>query len=79
MKKFILAAFITLGLATPALADPCTDMIDRIDLALPTAALDSVTKMQVMDLYNQGKMEHDAGNHAAAETALTRAFNLLGI
>jgi len=78
MKKYILAAAIVLGFATSAQADQCTDLIDRIELALPTAALDAVTKMQVMGFYNQGKAEHDAGNHGASENALRQALNLLG-
>lgn len=78
MKKWILAGAILAGLTAPAFADECTDLIDRVDLALPTAALDQVTKMQVMDYYNQGKAEHDANNHDAAVNALMQALNLLG-
>lgn len=78
MKKCLLAAAVLLSIAGPALADECTDLVDRIDLALPNAALDEVTKMQVMDHYNQGKAEHDAGNHAAAASSLKQALNLLG-
>ena len=78
MKKLFLAAAIVTGLSTPAFADTCTDLIDRFDLALPNAALDEVTRMQVMDYYNQGKAEHDAGNHASSENALRQALNLLG-
>lgn len=75
-KALILASF--LALATPALATHCPTLMKKIDDTMKTAQLDDATKAQVMDLYNKGKAEHEAGEHAASETDLNAALKLLG-
>lgn len=75
-KTLILAAF--LALATPAFANQCPTLINQIDEAMKTAQLDDAQKAQVMDLYNKGKAEHDAGDHAASEASLNEALKILG-
>ncbi len=75
-KALIIASFM--ALATPALANQCPTLMNKVDEAMKTAQLDDATKTQVMDLYNKGKAEHDAGDHAASVADLNAALKLLG-
>lgn len=75
-KALIFASF--LALATPAFANQCPTLMNKIDDAMKTAQLDDPTKTQVMELYNKGKAEHEAGDHTASEADLNAALKLLG-
>jgi hypothetical protein len=75
-KALIFASFLVL--ATPAFANQCPTLMNKIDDAMKTAQLDDATKTQVMELYNKGKAEHQAGDHAASEADLNAALKLLG-
>jgi len=75
-KTLIIASF--LALATPAFATHCPTLMMKIDEAMKTAQLDDAKKAQVMDLYNKGKAEHEAGDHAASEADLNEALKILG-
>ncbi len=75
-KALIFASF--LALATPAFANQCPTLMNKVDAAMKTAQLDDATKAQVMELYNKGKAEHEAGDHAASEADLNAALKLLG-
>jgi opacity protein-like surface antigen len=79
MKKFVLAAAFAMGLAVSAFAADCETMINSIDEAMKTASLDEATMTKVMALYDQGRAEHEAGDHAAAEKDLGEVMELLGI
>ena len=79
MKKFVLAATFTMGLATSALAVDGATMINSIDEAMHTASVDEATMTKVMALYDKGRAEHEAGDHAAAEKDLGEAVKLLGL
>jgi hypothetical protein len=79
MKKFILAAAFAMGLATSAFAADCATMINSIDEAMHTASVDEATMTKVMALYDKGRAEHEAGDHAAAEKDLGEAVELLGL
>lgn len=79
MKKLFLAAALTLALATPAFANMCPSLMAKIDEAMKTATVDDATKTQILDLYNKGKTEHEAGNHDASVTDLNAALKLLGM
>jgi hypothetical protein len=79
MKAYILAAALTAALAGPALANQCPALMKKIDAAMATATVDEATKAKVTELYNKGKAEHDAGDHAASERDLGEAMKLLGI
>jgi hypothetical protein len=79
MKKLLLAAALTLGLASPAFANMCPTLMLKIDAAMKTATVDDATKAQIMALYKKGKAEHEAGNHAASMTDLNAALKLLGM
>jgi len=79
MKKIALAAALTLGLAGPAFANQCPTLMNKIDEAMKTATVDDATKTKIMDLYNKGKAEHEAGNHDASVTDLNAALKLLGM
>ena len=46
---------------------------------MKTTMADDATKKKVMELYNKGKSEHDAGNHDASVKDLGEAMKLLGI
>jgi hypothetical protein len=75
-KTLILASF--LALATPAFANQCPTLINKIDAAMQTAQLDDAKKAQVTALRDKGKAEHDAGDHAASEASLNEALKILG-
>lgn len=75
-KALIFASF--LALATPAFASHCPTLMSKIDDTMKTAQIDDATKAKVMDLYNKGKAEHEAGDHAASEASLNEALKLLG-
>ena len=75
-KALIIASF--LALATPAFATHCPTLMMKIDEAMKTAQLDDTQKAKVMDLYNKGKAEHEAGDHAASEAHLNEALKILG-
>ena len=79
MKKFVLAAALVAALATPALAVKCPSIMKTIDTAMATAQVDEATKTEVMALYEKGKAEHAAGDHAASEVDLNEALKLLGM
>jgi hypothetical protein len=78
MKKLLLAAAVSLALATPAFAHMCPSLMAQIDEAMKTAQLDDATKTKIMDLYNKGKAEHESGDHDASVTDLQAALKLLG-
>ena len=75
-KALIIASF--LALASPAFASQCPTLMNKIDETMKTAQLDDAKKAQVMDLYNKGKAEHEAGDHAASEAHLIEALKILG-
>jgi hypothetical protein len=79
MKKIVLAAALAIGLSSPAFAGQCPALMGKIDEAMKTATLDDAGKAKVMELYNKGKAEHDAGDHTASEATLGEAMKLLGI
>ena len=75
-KALIFASFLVL--ATPAFANQCPTLMNKIDEAMKTAQLDDAQKAQVMDLYNKGKAAHEAGDHATSEADLNAALKILG-
>lgn len=79
MKKLILAAAMIAVLATPALAKQCPSLMKKVDEAMATTQADEATKTKVMALYEKGKTEHAAGEHAASEADLNEALKLLGM
>ena len=79
MKKLILAAAITMALASPAFAHQCPALMGKIDDAMKTATVDEATKTKIMELYAKGKTEHEAGDHDASVTDLNAALALLGM
>lgn len=79
MKKLILATAITAFLAGPAFAGQCPALMQKIDAAMASSTADEATKAKATELYNKGKAEHEAGDHAASEASLGEAMKLLGI
>ena len=79
MKKLIITAALIAALATPALAKQCPSLMKKVDEAMATTQVDEATKTKVMALYEKGKTEHAAGEHAASEADLNEALKLLGM
>ena len=79
MKKVTLAALLLVALASPAFANHCPMDMKKIEAAMKTTMADDATKKKVMDLYNKGKAEHEAGDHASSMKDLGEAMKLLGI
>ena len=77
LNKFALAAAAMLLTATPALAHHCPMDAAAIDHALTVANVGDDVKAQVTALKDKGMAEHNAGDHAAAETTLAEAMRLL--
>lgn len=79
MKKFLLAAAMTMALASPAFANQCPALMAKVDEALKAASVDQATKTKVTELYNKGKAEHEAGDHDASVADLNAALALLNM
>ena len=79
MTKTALALILTLGFAAPAFAGDCPNLMGAIDEAMKTTTVDDATKTEILALYETGKAAHDAGDHAASETALNAALALLKV
>ena len=79
MKNLTLAALLVVGMASPALASHCPMDMKKIEAAMKTTMADDATKKKVMELYNKGKAEHEAGDHASSMKDLGEAMKLLGI
>lgn len=77
MKKTALIVALTLGLAGPALANDCPNLMGKIDEAMKTATVDDATKAKIAELYAKGKAEHEAGDHAASVATLNEALALI--
>jgi len=79
MKKIVLAAVVVVGFASSAFANHCPMDMKKIDAAMKTTMVDEATKKKVMELYNKGKAEHEAGDHQSSMKDLGEAMKLLGI
>jgi hypothetical protein len=79
MKKLVLAAALSMVLAGPAFANQCPMLMQKIEAAMASSTADDATKAKAQELYNKGKAEHEAGDHAASEASLGEAMKLLGI
>ncbi len=77
LNKFALATAVMLATATPALAHHCPLDAAAIDHALGVMSVSPDIKAQVTALRDKGMTEHEAGDHAAAETNLAEAMRLL--
>jgi hypothetical protein len=79
MKKLVLGLVLAVGLATPALAHNCPNLMKQFEEALLTTTVDDATKASAQALYDTGKAAHEAGDHDASVAALTEALALLGV
>jgi len=79
IRNTVLAAFLSLLVISPALANQCPVDLEVIDQALQTTELSGAELEQVTALRDQGKSEHEAGDHSAAVATLAEAKMLLGI
>jgi len=78
IRKTLLAGAALALFATPALAHHCPLDAKAIDAGLVKAAnLTAAQKAEIMALRDKGMAEHNAGNHAAAETTLAEAMRKL--
>ncbi len=78
MKRTLLVTAVALTLATPAFANQCPTLMNKIDATLQTAQIDDDTKAKVMELRQTGEAQHTAGDHQASEDSLNAALKLLG-
>ncbi len=78
MKLAYVTASAFLAMTVPAFAGQCPALMTQIDEAMATATVDDATKAKVTELYDKGKAEHEAGDHAASVTDLNEALKLLG-
>ena len=80
MTRIILIAFLTAGLAGPALAFHCPKDWKAIDAALAkNPQLSAEQTAEVKKRRTEGEKLHKAGNHAGAVETLAKAMKILGI
>ena len=79
MKKLVIVGAVVAMFSTSAFANQCPTMIKKIDDAMTTTQVDDATKAKVTELRDQGKAQHDAGDHAASEASLNEALKLLNM
>ena len=80
MKRLLIAAVLTAGLATPALAFHCPKDMAEIDAALAQNPQISAEQMaEVTKLRAQGEALHKGGKHQESVDALAKAKEILGI
>ena len=79
MRILAVATILAIGIASPTFAAHCPKDMAKIEAALKSATLDDATKAKIVDLYNKGKAEHQAGKHAESVASLAEAMKLLGI
>lgn len=77
MKLVHYVAIAFLASAMPALANQCPTLMKKFEEALTTTTVDDATKAQATELYDKGKAEHEAGDHAASEADLNEAIKLI--
>jgi len=75
----LLAAALSLGLATPALAFQCPSVMGEIDEAMAGAELSDEQRQQVEELRAEGERLHNDGEHQASLDTLAEAKAILGI
>ncbi len=80
MKHVILAAALTMGLASPAFASNCTKSMAEIDAALATNPQLSAEQLaEVTARRAEGAALHDSGKHQEAVDTLAKATEILGV
>lgn len=77
MKLAHYVAIAFLATAMPAFANQCPTLMKAFEEALATTTADDATKAKASELYDKGKAEHEAGDHAASEADLNEAIKLI--
>ncbi len=80
MRRILLAALLTAGLATPSFAFQCESDSAAIDAALAKNPSLSASRLaEVKTLLAEGEKLHDGGRHSAAVRTLAKAKEILGV
>lgn len=82
MKRTLLAFALAAGVATPALANDCPNLIAQIEEALASESatlLPADTLTAVTAMLEEGRKLHDQGLHDASMTTLQTAKMMLGL
>lgn len=80
MKRAILAAAISLMLATPAFAMGCPKLMAKVDDALAqNPSLTAEQLAEVQKLRADGEAQHTSGQHAQSMESLGKALEILGV
>lgn len=74
MKRILIAAVISFGFASPALAGHCPKDVKRIDEALA-----GQSNAKVTELRDKGAKLHKEGSHGKSLAALHQAMKTLGL
>lgn len=74
MRRLIIAAFITFGFASPALAGHCPKDVKLLD-----AALTQQSNAEAQSLRDKGDALHKDGKHKESLAALHEAMKTLGV
>lgn len=77
LKKTILAAAVTVALATPAFAKHCPKDAAAIDHALAVLNVSADVKSSVKAMRDKGMELHKAGKHAESEDTLAEGMRTL--
>ena len=80
MKRILIAAALSVGLASPALAFHCPKDMAEIDAALAKSpALSADQLAEVTKLRAEGEALHKAGKHQESVDTLAKAKEILGL
>ncbi len=80
MKRLLIAAVLTAGLAAPALAGQCPKDMKQVDAALAQSPKISAAQMtEVAKLRAEGEALHKSGKHKESVETLAKAKKILGI
>ena len=80
MKRLLLAGFVSVALATPALAGQCPKLMKSVDAALAANPQVSAAQLErVNQLRAEGEALHKSSKHKESVEALNEAKKILGI
>lgn len=77
LKKAVLAGAFAALMSVPAHAGHCPKDAAAIDHALSVMNVSDDVKTKVTELRDKGMQQHEAGNHAESQDALSEAMRTL--
>ena len=73
----VVAFALVLGLSSPAFANECLEIIQKIEAAMDSAELSDDQRDKISSLIAEGESLHEAGQHDKAVDVLNQAMAML--